>query len=408
MRFKFPLSCLPAPNDVVIGFAFAIVFAVVALSGCSPTAPRTELGFQNTQLDWDIDQIRSHITFLDGEEQEGRQTATRGFSKTAAYLSLGLRSFGLQPVLSGEYRFQYAAPVEVVSNATVILTAADTVSLVHGRDFLVEPFSEAGTISADLARLNMESGMLRSDSLWLAIGDYSKKNEERHSASKPLAIHLSNSVLEKLESKGRGYSGRAISTVEKQSSISTAPMHIAGFIAGANPVHRDSLTIVLAPADGFGLQGTWSWTDGSDSGASAAALLEIARRVNLMQSRWSLSKRTIMIAFLSSTMVDCVGPKAFYRNLPWSKSQVASIQVIVPDISNSCEWQGISGDAGISAPVFIHEWKAPVSLDDGLEGAREFGDHYLRATLLESDVLETTSEEVLQIAKTVVRSIYEQ
>jgi len=65
------------------------------------------------------DDLKKHLYIVAGKEMEGRETATVGQRKAAAYIEDQFRSLGLMPGNKGEYQLQYPVYQDSLINATV-------------------------------------------------------------------------------------------------------------------------------------------------------------------------------------------------------------------------------------------------------------------------------------------------
>lgn len=261
---------------------------------------------------WNMDQIEAHILSFNLAENEGRSSGTRGFLRAAAYVSAQLEVLGLQPIQAKSYRHQYASRIHVLESASVNLIGRDTLQLVQGVDFLV----------ADL----------------------------RHSDQ----ILLSKKIREMIFSGGH----KVHSQIEVKEQVTTSTQHVSGFLPGRHPAWKDSLILIMAPLDGQGLQGPYSYTDGTDLGVAAAALLELTGRMSSTQKSWSFFKPTIMVSFLSGSIGDCEGPENAIRNLPWKKSYVSKVIVLTDSQAPDCDWPSMISRNGL--PSSLVELKAPL------------------------------------------------
>lgn len=64
------------------------------------------------------DDLRKHLTIIAGPEMEGRETATEGQRKAAAYIENYFKSLGLQPGNGGSYQMQYPVYRDSITGAS--------------------------------------------------------------------------------------------------------------------------------------------------------------------------------------------------------------------------------------------------------------------------------------------------
>ena len=366
-----------------------LVFIVLILcSGCRLQIPQTRRdGVEKGPMS--LERIQAHVLFLDADGQEGRRVATRGFSRTAVYLSERLREFGVQGVFTGEHRMQYASAIEVLIEARVSRIGQDTLILIQGQDFLVDASSGDGNVTFSRVDLLTDGGFLMiTGEVEILVGSLSQDGV-RERRDYPV-VRISRAVWEEPHDPDE----RWTINITKEEQIVTAAMNVAGYIAGADPGWRDSLIVIVAPVDGDGLQGSHSLTDGSDSSVAAAALLEMTRRITVLQSQWSVFRPSFLIAFVSGTRRACDGPRALMRNIPWSKGNISSIHVLTAAGGTQCNWAKLTAEAGIAAPTTVRSIPRP-----RLESEEsDFGAWHLRQQLLTGDYPETASAEALLVA----------
>lgn len=350
----------PAVGWLLSGVLFLMVGA------CAPAAPSTIVRPVHDGQAWQ-DRARADIGFLDGQDPEGRRTASRGFTRTSTYLAAQMREAGLQPVLSDEYRIQYAATLRRASDVRVQWLGPDTSLAVPGKDHLIVGRPESYSGKGILAELP--------DPDWLV---WNEEILEEH----PLSDRWSIEVV-----------------VEER--VSTAPMHVVGMIPGADPERRDSLVLVLAPVDGSGLQGVASWTDGSDLAIAAASVLAVMRQAAEYQQTWAVYPQTIMVALLSGSRDECQGPDMFFRNFVWDRSMVSRIVVSSMQKETGCDWASLWNRYGPSNPgpeMVVLRAHAPFA-DSNDSG---FGPWRPRVETQDPDVLDMATSEVLRLAREIV------
>ncbi len=376
---------------------FRLAFIVLILcSGCRLQTPQTTRdGAEEGPMS--LERIQAHVLFLDAEEQEGRRVATRGFSRTAVYLSERLREFGVQPVLTDEHRMQYASAIEALREARVSRIGQDTLILIQGQDFLVDASSGSGSVTFSRVDLLAEgSSLMIPNGIEILVGN-GPQDKARERRDYPV-VRISRAVWEEPHNPDE----RWTIIINKEEQIVTAAMNVAGYIAGADPGWRDSLVVIVAPVDGDGLQGSHSLTDGSDSSVAAAALLEVTRRITVLQSRWSVFRPSFLIAFVSGTRAACDGPRALMRNIPWSKENISSIHILTAAGGTPCNWAELTAEAGITAPTMVRSISRP-----GLEWDEyDFGAWHLRQQLLTKGYSETASAQALLVATDLMDTLF--
>lgn len=333
-----------------------LVWSTLVLPGCAPPPSPTERT-RVQEASRQINEIRADIGFLDGQETEGRETASRGFTRTAAYLAQQFRSAGLQPILAGEYRTQYAAGIRRVVSHRVEVVGRDTTRLTRGEDYLL--FDIAGS-----------SGTFGTPGPPEIPG-----------------VHWNADIEADTERGAWNVS------IEVDEHATTAPMHIVGMIPGANPLTRDSVVVWLAPADASGLQGVGSWTDGSDLSIPAAALLSATRRAAGLQRTWASIPHTILVGFLSGTRDDCQGAAMLERHFPWDKELIARIVIADMASATSCDWESIWSDGRTSIEVLEAAVPFEAPADFG------FGPFRPRSETQRPEALDVATSEALRLSR---------
>lgn len=334
------------------------------LVGCMSSPPPTLLREEPREIAWSQERVREHIETLDGEEMEGRQTAARGFTRAAAYVAGRMRNMGLQPVLEREYRMQYAARISRANRMDMRIIDRDTTRWLPGKEFLVVDVPSRWRAAGQGPALGSTDFLVWKDGL---------------------TAEWSESVQWRFD-------------VQIQEDATTAPMHVIGMLPGADPLVRDSVVVMIAPLDGFGLQRVQSWTDGRDVSIPAAALLETARRLATLQRRWAFLPHSVMVVFASGTIDGCQGVQALVRNLPWDARAVKAVHVLRMGADNRCDWDA---DWPETAPVTQWTAYSPFAPDGGFG----FGAWRPRSTAIASEALDASVEEALRLARDVMEAV---
>lgn len=334
------------------------------LAGCASPPPPALQREEPREIAWSPERVRQHIQALDGVEMEGRQTASRGFTRAAAYVSGRLRNMGLQPVLQREYRMQYASRVRRANRLDFRVIERDTIRWLPGKDFLVTGIPENWQVQGQGA-LSPAPGFL----VWK-------------------------------DGMGEGWTDQVSHRfqVQVQEDVTTAPMHVMGILPGADPLQRDSVVVLVAPLDGFGLQREQSWTDGRDLSIPAAALLETTRRLATLQRQWAFLPHSVLVVFASGTLDACQGVESLVRNLPWDAEAVLGIHVFRMEADTRCDWEG---SWAATAPTTL--WTAYSPFPP--EGGYGFGPWRPRTDAVRTDPLDASVQEALRLAQGVMADV---
>lgn len=337
-------------------WAVLMFMAIGVAAGCAPAqAPSDATNAQDeSRL---LARARADIAYLDGPETEGRETASRGFTRTAAYVADQLRAASLQPVLAGEYRLQYPARIRRVVGHEVERVSGDTTRGMRGEDFLLVNVSGSVDTSSPKGLPSIPGVIWNSE-----------MSEEEAEASWQVKLEVDDRAT-------------------------TAPMHVAGMIPGADPRQRDSLVVWMAPLDASGLQGDQSWTDGSDLSIPAAALLSAARQTSNLQGSWSPFPHSIMVLFVSGTRDDCQGGEWLTRHIPWDRSMISRMVVVDIASGSGCDWTSLWSES--ISELDVLETNNPFKED----GAFGFGSWRPRSEVQRPDSLDAATVEALRLSR---------
>ncbi len=295
------------------------IVAVVALmlTGC---ASSSDIPGMVNPREVDLSRVRSHVETLNSPDLEGRETGRLGGARASAYVSGVLRSNRLQPALENEYRWLYPLQKPVLEHASLHVVQEDTLRLIPGTAFVVDHASGSGTWSGAFGPgerpLDVLNRGIRVDPDGLRPGPMT-------SIHAPLRLGLLPPA--------RTILGRRVSregSVHVQVRISeelVSGIHVLGFLPGSHPVRRDTLVVVMARYDGYGVQGAGTWTDGTDSGLDAAVLLETARTLAVAQNLDRSIPFSVLFAFVSGVTEACQGMRWLEDHLPWERDAIQRV-----------------------------------------------------------------------------------
>ena len=104
---------------------FAVIFSLITLSSLAQKATNPKSyaatnpkSFAATITEADL---KKHLYIIAGKEMEGRETATEGQRKAAAYIENHFRSLGLTPGNNGSYQQVFQVFQDSVTNATLVV-----------------------------------------------------------------------------------------------------------------------------------------------------------------------------------------------------------------------------------------------------------------------------------------------
>lgn len=360
---------LPLADRFVLSNALPVLSVLLFLAGCRGTDATLRERVPGDPSTWQTLRVRQHLSFLNSDEMKGRAAASAGAAAAARYLAERLGESGYQPVLAGEYRTTQSVPLWTLDGSAFSVTGRDTIRFTQGVDYLVDGRSGAGFVYVQRGVRVGSSGVYgavavapSSDVQADEIGGarLAVVTESARLASGPPLVTGVPVVFPLVPFRerlgwptmpdGRRAAQSAPSRVmpdvrvdvRKTRHASAPIVQVAGMLPGRGIQARDSLVVLLAPYDGYGVQGERSWTDGGDLAIGAAALLEVAVRSGVVQRNWRIFDRSIMIAFVSGTRGESDGASAWLDVLPWAKDHVSHVILVSDDESTPGRPSGVS------------------------------------------------------------------
>ena len=359
-----------------------LILVAFAGAGCamltvqeSPEAPA------RAAIEWHDAYLREHLRFFNGTESEGRGTASRGYTRTAAYVGARMRQFGLQPGLQNDFRLIYPTPLNYPLAAELVALASDTLRFYPGVDFLPDARSDSGRVEyervlflpndpsrwprreataprvalLDARRIqNVPLDAVRDAgfSALLVVGPL-----RPHTAPQPVSGLVIQQVTPVAASLLLGTAPGDSVWTRAPGGTHTLPhqirmrvvtdyqrdagaINVLGFLAGKHPVRREELVLVCADLDAIGQVGGVRTLDPRDVGTHAAALLEVARNYSGLTRWMDVPERTILFAVFSGSRLGNAGLKAYLQNPLWEMRKTVSVVYIglpgdrEPDVRN--------------------------------------------------------------------------
>lgn len=292
----------------------------VSIAGC---ATSTEIVGTVDPGVVDLSRVRSHVEALNTSDLEGRETGRLGGVRASVYVAGVLRSHLLQPVLEGEYRWLYPLRKPVLEHASLHVMQLDTLRLIPGTAFLVDSQSGSGSWSGAFGPnerpLDVLERGIRLNSVGFRPGPLT-------SPDGPVRLGLLSPALDRL-GRPASRAGSIQARVEMSEEL-VSGIHVLGFLPGSHPVHRDSLVLVMARYDGWGVQGAGMWTNGTDSGLDAAVLLETARMLAVAQDSDRSIPFSVLFAFVSGVEEACQGMQWLEKHVPWDREAIRHVIVL--------------------------------------------------------------------------------
>ena len=95
-------------------FLFILLTCITVVAGAQKKNPATT--FANTIT---ADDLKQRLYIVASKEMEGRETATPGQKKAAAYIESQFKSFGLLPGNNGQYQLHYDVFIDSLTNAEI-------------------------------------------------------------------------------------------------------------------------------------------------------------------------------------------------------------------------------------------------------------------------------------------------
>ena len=287
------------------------------------------------------------LELVGSPEFEGRETGYRGGARTAAWVAGLMGSARLQPLMEGEYRWQYPLRKQVLTRLDVLQVSPDTVRFVHGTAYLLDRDSGQGTLTQRLAGgPYVRSDRLIVDSTAIHPGPYT-------ASGSAIRMMWLPSALRRLP-QGSSTASVRISVEFEERMVSG--LVVGGFLPGAHPLKRDSIRVVVARMDGQGLQGAWDWTNAADPGVGLVSMLDAmgeASRRQDMERRYPFS--TLFLA-VSGIEEACQGAEWIMDHLPWDRNHIQSVLLVGMEASCFRDWRPdvVGSDADLFAPMLIH------------------------------------------------------
>ena len=122
------LPILPIVIGTVFGIGITASLPFVAIAQKKAPDPKA---YANTIT---ADDLKKHLFTVAGKEMEGRETATEGQRKAAAYIEQFFKDLGLQPGHKGSYQMNFSVTQDSFVRATM---KVNDQSLDYGKDFSV-------------------------------------------------------------------------------------------------------------------------------------------------------------------------------------------------------------------------------------------------------------------------------
>lgn len=140
-------------KTTVLYMAMALPVALMAQKTTPSLKEAVKFAATVTQSD-----LKAHLTILASAEMEGRETATEGQRKAAAYIETYFKSLGLQPGINGSFQQFYPVYRDSVSGAALKLRGKD---YKLNADFSVSPANYPAKLGfSEVVYINFD------DSLW--------------------------------------------------------------------------------------------------------------------------------------------------------------------------------------------------------------------------------------------------
>lgn len=414
--------------------ALLVLSVLLLVAGCRSTDRSRPDPVPGNPSTWQTIRIRQHLSFFNSVGLRGRSSAGGGTSGAARYLADRLGEAGYQPVLANEYRITQSVPMWTLDASFLSVIGRDSIRFDPGAGFLVDARSGGANIRiprglrvgqsghfGDVAVAASSHGLtadaigdarlvILTDSVSLGTGPPIRGGVPIIFPLPPFREHVGWPPLPTNGVVPRDRASRILPdirvSVYKEFHVSAPVVQVAGMLTGRGLSSRDSLVVLLAPYDGFGMQGDRSWTTGEDLGMAASALLEVAVRSGIVQRDWRIFEKSVMIAFVSGTRGLGRGVDAWLDVLPWDRERISHL-VLVSDIpcSEGCFDTGDVPFSMSKAPESARIVRlAPTRTDTSVVERRlreaDFG-ILLRNELLRGAGLEAAAGQTLDLAQRV-------
>lgn len=228
----------------------------------------------------DVALARKILDTLSSAELWGRGYTKGGMGKAADYLSAEFKSLGLVP-LAPDYKQHFSYPVNTFPGKMEL--AVNGVSLVPGKDFIVDPSSPGITVTTELEQLDSITFISRTDRLAVIVQDKLTWGSSQK---------LENYTVIVVNRKAVTIPRSAAVRIENVFIPEFKTSNLCGMVKGT--VHPDSVVMFTAHYDHLGGMGSDTYFPGANDNASGIALLlSLAKYYTLHPQRYSV----VFVAF---------------------------------------------------------------------------------------------------------------
>ena len=316
------------------------------------------------------DDLKKHLYIVAGKEMEGRETATEGQRKAAAYIEQHFKNLGLQPGNKGSYQMSYAVAQDSFVRAAM---KVNDQALEYSKDFAVpssqnynatQLFSElvfAGYGIVDSTRDDYNNVDVKGKLVMLITGGPNSKNvnafqKQAYALQKGAAAVLiiqGNVLGSRPGAKGQmsmssGYNRRIMPNVfyisEKvaqtilgtsydsaknaalparifpanvylqmqKESISTQSSNVIGFMEGTDK--KDEFLVLTAHYDHLGKRDTTIYYGADDDGSGTVSILELAEAFAEAKKKGKGPRRSIIFMTVSGEEKGLWGSRYYSDN----------------------------------------------------------------------------------------------
>ena len=315
------------------------------------------------------DDLKRHLYIIAGPEMEGRETATAGQRKAAAYIEDHFKALGLIAPVNGTYQQHYPVYIDSLHTAKIAvndawfnwgkeiagsLSSLNTQELNFGEFVFLAKGDSTTNIqgkavilvlpktTARLSNVEMQSLMMRSPSLVLAISSSTLPGNGSRMGNmylNPFRTTQSPTLLYATAEVGKAILGNDLenalkaelatkkyttkfSSIIKKEIKSLSSSNVMGLLEGTDK--KDEYVIISSHYDHIGKQGDVINYGADDDGSGTVSILELAEAFTMAKKEGNGPRRSILFLTVSGEEKGLWGSEYYANNpvLPLEKTTV--------------------------------------------------------------------------------------
>ncbi|MGB8193467.1 MAG: M28 family peptidase [Chitinophagaceae bacterium] len=312
-----------------------------------------------------VDDLKKHLYIIASKEMEGRETATEGQRKAAAYIETQFRSLGLQPGNNGSYQMMYPivqdslvsatlsingkpwqvnqdfAPGNINTNHTASLMASEVVYAGNGRvDSTKNPYKDVNALgrivlvyaaSANINTMMDAAQRNGAAALFIVQTNFPRRAVTRGNQSISEfrrtnylnTFYVSEKVAEAImgadwpaakagNAPSKAYSAN-VGLAYNEITVRVESSNVIGYIEGTDK--KDEYVFITAHYDHLGKRDTVIYYGADDDGSGTVAVLELAEAFSKAKAANKGPRRTIVFMAVSGEEKGLWG-SSYYADNP--------------------------------------------------------------------------------------------